>query len=73
MNKFKRDALMFKSITNARKKCKCGHTQLLGTRDRVICSWCKHWIYKDKQTEFKYNIINTKNVLNKYNNSSIII
>ena len=37
-------------------KCKCGHTQLLGNQDRVICDWCKHWIYKDKRTEFKYKL-----------------
>ena len=45
------------NIRTANKiKCKCGHTQLLGNQDRVICDWCKHWIYKDKRTEFKYKL-----------------
>ena len=41
-------------------KCKCGHTQLLGNQDRVICDWCKHWIYKDKRTEFKHKLKEVK-------------
>ena len=49
------------NIRTANKiKCKCGHTQLLGKHDRAICDWCKHWIYKDKRTEFKYKLKEVK-------------
>ena len=26
--------------TKEKRKCKCGHTQLLGMQDRVICNYC---------------------------------
>lgn len=40
-----------------KKQCKmCGHKQLVGTRDRVVCAYCGHYIYKDQKTEFKYKL-----------------
>lgn len=47
----------FDERQKAKRKCKhCGHTQLLGTQDKSICSWCKHWIYKDDRVEFMYKL-----------------
>lgn len=47
----------FDERQKSKKRCKrCGHTQLLGRKDRIICDWCKHWIYKDDRTEFKYKL-----------------
>ena len=38
-------------------KCKCSHTILFtGRKDRVICSNCGSYVYKDKKTEMKYKI-----------------
>ena len=38
-------------------KCKiCGHSVLLGRKDRKICSWCGNYIYKDDRTEFEYRL-----------------
>lgn len=37
-------------------KCSCGHTKTIVDADRTICSHCGHWIYKNKQVEFKYKI-----------------
>ena len=38
-------------------KCKCTHTILFtGIKDRLICSHCGHWVYKNKRTELKYRI-----------------
>lgn len=47
----------FDEKQKAKRKCKhCGHTQLLETQDKSICSWCKHWIYKDDRVEFMYKL-----------------
>lgn len=40
-----------------RKVCRCGHRQLLGTQDRVICKHCGNYIYKDDRTEFEYKLL----------------
>lgn len=37
-------------------KCKCGHTMHLVKRDRAICDWCGHWVYKNKFIEMKYEL-----------------
>lgn len=35
-------------------KCKnCGHT-VFPARDRIICSYCGNWVYKNDKIEFKY-------------------
>lgn len=37
--------------------CKnCGHTLLVVNKDRLICSHCGHWVYKDDKTEFMYKL-----------------
>lgn len=51
----------FDERQKAKKKCKnCGHTQLLGKQDKVICDlicdWCKHYIFKDDKTEFIHKL-----------------
>lgn len=40
-------------------KCKCGHVVILG-KDKVICSHCGNWIYRDKRTEFKEKLENAR-------------
>lgn len=42
--------------TKEKRKCKCGHTQLLGAKDRVIYNYCGKYIYKDDKTKFKYKL-----------------
>ena len=38
-------------------KCKCSHTILFtGRKDRLLCSHCGRYVYKDKDTEIKYKI-----------------
>lgn len=38
-------------------KCKCSHTIIIPkTCDRVICSHCGYWVYKDKKTEIRYKL-----------------
>ena len=38
-------------------KCKCSHTLLFtGSKDRLCCSHCGHYVYKDNATKFKYKM-----------------
>ena len=38
-------------------KCKCSHTVMItSAKDRVICSHCGYYVYKDKKTEMKYKL-----------------
>lgn len=41
---------------NSTKCSYCGHSMLIGRKDKIICSWCKHWIFKDKKQEFLYRM-----------------
>ena len=35
-------------------KCSCGHSVVIyPTRTRKLCTWCKHYVYRDKKDEFK--------------------
>lgn len=37
--------------------CECGHrVVILPQKDKVICNWCKHYVFKNKQDEFKYRM-----------------
>ena len=46
----------YEIIREHSKYCKCGHTVILYNVDRVLCSWCGHWVYKDDKTEFMYKM-----------------
>ena len=38
-------------------KCKhCGHTMLLGKADKLPCTYCGYYIFKDEKTEFQYRL-----------------
>ena len=38
-------------------KCKCSHSVLFtGVKDRILCTHCGHYVYKDKKTELKYKL-----------------
>jgi hypothetical protein len=67
----KREHLNFKemdkklnSLVNSTIKCKCGHSIAMPNADRAICSWCKKWVYRTKEIEFKYK---TKEAIIKEN------
>lgn len=41
----------------ARKLCpNCGHSILLGRKDKRICNYCGHYVFKDEITEFHYRM-----------------
>lgn len=47
----------YKVLQNYMIKCNCSHTVLFtGEKDRLICSHCGNYIYKDKRTEMKYKL-----------------
>lgn len=34
-------------------KCKCGHTvNFTSNKNKIICSWCGNYVYKNKKVEF---------------------
>ena len=51
---FKEMGRKFDSLSNHTIKCKCGHSVAISDADRAICSWCKKWVYRTKEIEFKY-------------------
>jgi len=53
---WKDESKIFDSITKCRVKCKCGHTTVLANKDRKICTWCGHYVYKTPRIEFKYKL-----------------
>lgn len=54
--------LKHRVITDLTIKCDCGHSIVFGNKiDRVFCDWCGHYCYKDKQTEFKYKMMEEMN------------
>lgn len=39
-------------------KCKCGHKLVIPVWvDKQICSWCHHYVYRNKQLEFKEKVM----------------
>lgn len=54
---FKEDTRRFNEITKNTKRCKCGHSVLINAGiDKVLCSWCKNYVFKDKKTEDLYRL-----------------
>lgn len=57
-NRWRTDILTESCITDAKKKCKCGHTQLVikrRDRDYVLCSYCGARLYYDDNKQKEYN------------------
>ena len=37
--------------------CKCGHRVIIPKGvDKQLCDWCNHYVFKDKNEEFKYRL-----------------
>lgn len=40
-----------------KKMCKCGHRVIVPAyTEKVKCSWCGCWVFKNKQEEFNYKL-----------------
>lgn len=45
------------TFNNYMIKCKCSHTILFtGIKDRLICSHCGKYVYRNKKAEMKYKV-----------------
>jgi hypothetical protein len=49
---YDRDTKMFKSFRNGTVKCRCGHSIVMNNVDKVLCSYCGHYVYNERK-EFK--------------------
>lgn len=59
INSFKDELKLTNAITEAKKKCRCGHTQLLinkKNRDYVLCTYCGTRLYYDNCKQKEYNL-----------------
>jgi hypothetical protein len=46
--------LMTEEYDKVKYRCSCGHRVIIPHwKDKALCSWCHHYVYKDKQIEFK--------------------
>lgn len=62
MKNDKKDRDWFQRKTNyydkIKMKCSCGHSLVIPVFvDKQVCSWCGHYVYRDKKLEFKENLI----------------
>ena len=54
---FDDDTKMFNSISENTKKCKCGHSVVINKGvEKVLCSWCNHYVFRNKKDEDLYRI-----------------
>lgn len=57
MSSFKDIEKLMEEQQKSKITCPCGHRIIKPKRkDRVLCSWCKKFVYKDKATEFRYKM-----------------
>jgi ribosomal protein S27E len=56
MGSYKEDSKKIGFYTKNSIKCKCGHTIFLGSREKIICSWCGQYIFKNEKIKFIYRI-----------------
>ena len=56
MGIYKEDTKKLNFYTRNSIKCKCGHTNFLGSRDKIICSWCGSYVFRNRRIEFKHRI-----------------
>lgn len=62
MKGYAEDSKKFTQIAELSVKCKCGHSVLIGTHGKKICTWCDRLLYNDKKMEFKDKL---KSAINK--------
>lgn len=52
----------FEHYILSKRQCEhCGHKMLLGRCERVICSYCGHFIYKNKKVKFMHELTKARN------------
>ena len=54
---FNNDKKAFHFYSEQRQYCYCGHSVVIRhDRQKIICSHCGHWIFKNKKDEFIYRL-----------------
>lgn len=53
---YREDTKRLDSIKEATVKCRCGHSVLLGRKEKKICSHCGKWVFKSEKDEFIYRM-----------------
>lgn len=53
----KEDTKLFECFAKHKVKCKCSHTVVMMSTERLVCSHCGEWIYKSPEIEFKYKMM----------------
>ena len=57
----KSDDKWFEENSKRKTTCDCGCRVIIPPKvDRIICRWCKKWVYKDEMTEFRYKVLEEK-------------
>ena len=57
MKNFKEMTKMYDNVTNSRILCpNCGHSVIFSKFDKTVCSWCKHYVFKNEKAEFEYRL-----------------
>ena len=63
MNDLKKMQILESERSKYKRYCKCGHSQVFPPtikKNKLICTWCGSYIYKNDLEEFKGNLL--KNV-----------
>lgn len=44
-------------LAKVKVQCKCGHKVVMPYWvDKQICTWCRNYVFRNKQDEFKYRM-----------------
>lgn len=44
-------------MNQAKIVCECGHRVVIPPHvDKIVCSWCGNYVFKDKKAEFEYRM-----------------
>ena len=55
---YKEDTAYFDTRRKLLVKCKCGCSIMIPAyKDKLICRWCKNYVYRDKGEEFKQKLM----------------
>lgn len=54
---FKEEFKLNSAITDSKKRCRCGHTQLVikqHDKEYILCTWCQGRLYHDDEKQQAY-------------------
>ena len=56
--RYRENPRKYASILNKNRiKCSCGHSNVIPAKmDKVLCTWCGNYVFRDKKAEFEYRM-----------------